>query len=259
MQHASRIRAGILASVALLLLAGVACTRSQRDVNAEPNASTTTHSAELAAPKPGRTGGIETVEVPNDRKVLVAVGEGRRPVIYLHGMCSDARPDLEAWASTVSEHGTVIALEADGACPDGNGRTWTTDPAAIDARVSEAIDVVGRARGLSLDGSDLIVIGESMGAARATALASRFPEKYTRLVLVGSPETPSAKDLGNAKAVALLAGEKEPQGKMRQGTTNLENAGLKARFWELEGATHGTYGSDGARLMGEAVAFVAGR
>ena len=78
-------------------------------------------------------------------------------------------------------------------------------------------------------------------------------------MLVGSPETPSAKDLGGAKAVALLAGEKEPQEKMHQGTDGLEKAGLKARFWELAGATHGTYGPNGARSMSEAVGFVTGR
>ena len=103
------------------------------------------------------------------------------------------------------------------------------------------------------------MIGESMGASRAIGLASRFPAKYARLVLVGGPETPSAKDLRGAKAVALLAGEHESQEKMRQGTAGLESAGVDARFWELAGATHGTYGSDGARTMGEAVSFVARR
>ena len=39
----------------------------------------------------------------------------------------------------------------------------------------------------------------------------------------------------------------------------LEKAGLKARFWELDDATHGTYGPNGARSMSEAVAFVVGR
>ena len=261
MQHRRPIRAGLFVSFApflLSLLAGTACTKVQPDAKAEARSSTTPHSAEVDK-KPKRTGAIEHVDVPNDRKVLVVVGEGKRPIVHLHGMCSEPRSDLEAWASNVSEHGTVIGLEADAACPNGSGRTWTTDAQAIDARVTEAIAAVNQARGLSLDPEELVVIGESMGAARATALASRFPERYTRLVLVGSPETPSAKDLGSAKAVALLAGEKEPQEKMRQGTTGLENAGLKARFWELAGATHGNYGPNGARSMTEAVAFVIGR
>ena len=258
MQHKSRIRAEFLAPIAVVLLAGASCTKPQPDAKAEPTSSGTTRSAELA-PKPKRTNVIESVDVPNDRKVLLVVGEGKRPIVHLHGMCSEPRSDLEAWASSVSEHGTIIGLEADAACPNGNGRTWTTDPAAIDARLTEAITAVNQARGLSLEPSELVLIGESMGAARASALASRFPEKYTRLVLVGSPETPSAKDLGSAKAVALLAGEKEPQEKMRQGTAGLEKAGLKARFWELDDATHGTYGPNGARSMSEAVAFVVGR
>jgi len=257
MQHESPNRARLLATVTFFLLAGAACTKP--DAKAGARSSSSTHSAELAAPQAKRTGTIETVEVPNDRKVLLVVGEGKRPIVHLHGMCSEPRSDLEAWASSVSEHGSVIGLDADAACPNGKGRTWTTDPEAIDRRLSDAIAAVNEARGLSLDPSELVLIGESMGAARATALASRFPDKYTRLVLVGSPETPSAKDLGSAKAVALLAGEKEPQEKMRQGTDGLEKAGLKARFWELAEATHGSYGPNGARSMTDAVAFVTSR
>ncbi len=255
MQHDSLNRAGLLVPLAAVVLS--ACTKPQPDAKkAEPTSIATTHSAELA-PKPKRTGAIETVDVPNDRKVLVVLGEGERPIVHLHGMCSEPRPDLEAWASSVSEHGTVIALEADAACANGNGRTWTTDTDAIDARVSGAIAAVEHARGVDLDRGELVLIGESMGATRATTLARRFPEKYTRLVLVGGPETPSAKDLRTAKAVALLAGEKEPQEKMRQGTVGLESAGLKARFWELADATHGNYGPEGGQTMSEAVAFVA--
>ena len=55
--------------------------------------------------------------------------------------------------------------------------------------------IVGKA--IQIPGS-LVLIGESMGAARAEALAARFPERYTRLVLVGSPETPSPDDLRSA-------------------------------------------------------------
>jgi len=131
--------------------------------------------------------------------------------------------------------------------------------ASLDARIESAISAVGAAHGKELDSSRIILIGESMGASRATSLASRFPDKYRRLVLVGGPETPSSKDLGGVRVVALLAGDKEPQEKMRQGAVSLENAGITARFWELAGASHGSYGHDGARTMAEAVAFAASK
>jgi pimeloyl-ACP methyl ester carboxylesterase len=216
----------------------------------------TTRAAEL--PSPARSGAIETVDVPNNRRVVFVVGQKERPIVYLHGMCSEPRPALEAWSSSVREQGTIIALEGDAACSDRGGRTYSTDISALDARIDAAIDAVAFARDLPLDRHETIVIGESLGASRAIALASQFHAKYPRLVLVGGPEAPSARELGGVRAVALLAGEKEPQGKMRQGAASLENAGVAARFWELAGATHGTYGPDGARSMADAVAFVVG-
>jgi pimeloyl-ACP methyl ester carboxylesterase len=218
----------------------------------------TTHSAELRVPRT-RTGTIETVDVPDDRKVLVVLGANtKRPIVHFHGMCAEAKSDLDAFAASVSEHGTVVALEGDAPCPrgQGGGASWSTDVAAIDRRVDAALKAVSDARGIALDPGEVVLVGESLGATRVTALASRFPEKYKRLVLVGGPETPSAKQLGSATAIALLAGEKEPQEKMRQGTLGLENAGVTARFWEMADATHGNYGTDGARRMSEAVAFV---
>ncbi|MBN9161787.1 MAG: hypothetical protein BGO98_50060 [Myxococcales bacterium 68-20] len=260
MERWSPLWTGFLEAVALVTLAGEACTKPQPRADAEPGASATTRAAEVVAPPaPPRSSPIGTVAVPDDRDVLVVTGETRRPIVYLHGMCGEARSDLEAWSASVREHGTVIALEGDAACPRGSGRSWSVSPDALDTRIDSAIEAVSSARAIELDPREVIVIGESMGASRALGLASRFPAKYTRLVLVGGPETPSAKDLRGVKAAALLAGEHESQAKMRQGTARLESAGVDARFWELAGATHGTYGSDGARTMGEAVAFVAQR
>ncbi|MBX3263822.1 MAG: alpha/beta hydrolase [Labilithrix sp.] len=249
---------GTLALAALVAVgAGASCKKPPSGETAEPSASARTRSAAIE-PKPalGREGTIEAIEVPNDRRVLVAGGEAGRPVVFLHGMCTESRPSLEAWAGGARKHGTVLAIDGDAACPDGAGRTWSTDIAALDARVDAAIEAVGAAGGHALDASKLVVVGESMGASRAVALASRFPAKYTRLVLVGGPETPTRAALPDVKAVALLAGEKEPQEKMRQGAAGLAKAGVETRFWELAGAVHGAYGGDGARTMGEAIAFV---
>ena len=251
---------GFLETVALVTRVGEACKKPQPRADAEPSASATTRSAAVVPPSAApRSSPIGTVAVPDDGVVLGVASETRRPIGYLHGMCGEARSDLEAWSASVREHGTVIALEGDAACPRGSGRSWSVNPGALDARIDAAIEAVSSARAIELDPRDVIVIGESMGASRAIGLARRFPAKYTRLVLVGGPEMPSAKDLHGVRAVALLAGEHESQEKMRQGAAGLEGAGVDARFGELAGATHGTYGSDGARTMGEAVAFVARR
>ena len=55
--------------------------------------------------------------------------------------------------------------------------------------------------------SEIVLIGESMGAARAESLAARAPLRYGRLVLVGSPQIPSPKNLPKVRAVAALAAE----------------------------------------------------
>jgi pimeloyl-ACP methyl ester carboxylesterase len=252
-------------TLALLALVTGGCTKPRPEAQGanassgsgspSPAATTTTHSAAL--PRPARTGAIETVEVPNDRKAIAVVGHGARPIVYLHGMCSEPRSDVEVWASTVSELGTVIALDGDAACSDRGGRTYSTNIDTLDARIDAAIRAVNDAHlAGSLDDREVLLIGESLGASRAIALANRAPSKYTRLVLVGGPETPSPKKLAGVKAVALLAGEKDAQDKMKLGASGLESAGITARFWELPDAIHGEYGPEGARLMGEAVGFV---
>jgi pimeloyl-ACP methyl ester carboxylesterase len=136
---------------------------------------------------------------------------------------------------------------------------WPEDVRRIDERITAALDAVNATARVKLEKEDLVIVGESMGAARAELLASRFPERYTRLVLVGSPRRPSPEHLKGAKAVANLAGEKEAQANMREGARVLDGAGTASRFWELPGAVHGHYGPEGERVMREAIAFVATR
>jgi pimeloyl-ACP methyl ester carboxylesterase len=247
----------VLAVAVAAALSG-ACHRPRRaEAEARPPATNETRltSAELTRP---RSGTLETVDVQGDKDVLVLVGENtKRPIVYLHGMCSDARADLEAWGNDVSAHGTVIALSGDAPCPGQSGRTsWTTDVLAIDARIGAAVEAVHFHRGVDFDPAAIVLVGESMGAARVLSLAAEFPAKYTRLVLVGSPDGPRPRALRSVKGVALLAGELERQDLMENGAKTLTSAGLRARYWEMPGATHGTYGPSGGPLMTEAVGFV---
>ena len=184
----------------------------------------------------------------------------KKPVIFLHGMCAGPKEDLDAWGHVAEAHGTIIPVKGDVPCPDKPGQLkWSMDVDAIDAKIDEAVKAAADARGEKLEPTDMIVIGESMGAARAEMLAAKFPEKYSRLVLVGSPQTPSAQKLRGVKAVANLAAEKEPQSMMKAGTRALENVGTPTRFWEIPDATHGNYGPEGERIMNEAIDFVARR
>jgi predicted esterase len=246
---------GMLALGALFvttLTTATGCERKSAQAQARPQ----------SADSPARhEGAIKAVEVEGDRELLVVVGGAdlRQPIVYLHGMCADPKEDLEAFGGLARERGTLIALTGDVPCgPDKPpGRTaWPTDPEAIDARIRAAVDAVNaRGLGAPLNPDEPVVIGESMGAARAEALAARFPERYKRLVLVGSPQAPSPENLASATAIANVVGEKESQEKMKSGTRALEAKGKPVRFFELPGATHGKYGPEGERIMNEAVGF----
>lgn len=246
-----------------LAVVGMAACKKP-DVNQTPREATVVRSGDLSPPEPRprapRSGAIETLDVPGDKPVLVVVGENtQRPIVHLHGMCTEPKSDLEAWSSSVADHGTVVAIVGDASCPGQPGMaTWSMDVAALDARIGAALQAVHFQRGVELDPANIVLIGESMGASRAQSLAAKFPGKYTRLVLASGPEMPNAAKLGDVKKIALLAGDEEPQDKMRNGADLLVQAGLSARFWTLDGAAHGEYGTAGARRMGEALAFVTG-
>lgn len=235
--------------VATLALGGCAkVPKAHADADAKPRAP---------------VGEMSSVDVANDKDVLVVSGNPsvKRPIVHLHGMCGSPKADLDAWGAAVAaQHGTIIAVTGDVPCPGQQGAfQWSSDAAKIDARITAAIDAVNAARSLELDKSEVLLVGESMGAARAELLATKNSERYARLVLVGSPQTPSPQNLAGVRAVANLAGEKEGQAAMKNGARALSAAGKASQFWELPGAVHGEYGPDGARIMTEAVAFVATR
>lgn len=242
----------------LAALTGAATSGCKSKDNAELTASLTTiNAAEFVAPGPGA---VETVDVPSDRAALVVAGDGeksRRPIVHLHGTCAVARTDIEAWSAAARGYGTIIALEGDTACADGvGGRTWKTDAAALDKRVDAAIDAVRTVRGIEIDKGEILVVADSAGASLALALAGRAPAKYTRLVLIGLPDAAPAYELDAVHAIAVLASDREPQDKARRSMEQFAQARITTRFWTLAGASHGDYGINGARTIGEALAFV---
>ena len=240
----------IKAALALVALAALLRAAGRVEAADEPAAS--------VGPAPGAPA-ITAVEVPGDADVLVVPGAKgtRRPIVNLHGMCADPKDDLAAWGAVAAAHGPVVALVGDAPCPEKPGRTkWSPDVGALDARIRSAVSAVGGAVTGPLVLEQAVVIGESMGAARTELLAARYPERYARAVLVGAPQVPSPQSFRSARAIATVAGEREDTSKMRAGARALSAAGIRARYWTLPGATHGSYGSDGPRVMAEAIAFV---
>lgn len=236
--------------LALAPLLALGCGRS-REAQAQP-----------APVQAAERGEPTAVDVAGDKPVLVVPGNPsvRRPIVHLHGMCENPRANIDAWAGVAKDQGTIVALVGDMPCPDGSGQTkWTDDATKLDARISAAIAAVNAAKGTTLDIKEVLVVGESMGAARAESLAKANPARYSRLVLVGSPQVVSPSNVRNVRAVANLAGDREPQQMAKQATRELTRAGIDAQFFELTGAAHGEYGANGERTMAAAIAFVASR
>lgn len=202
-------------------------------------------------------GEVTEVEVPGDRSLLVIHGapEDERAIVYLHGMCTKPDGDAKALAPLAERHGTFVFLKADAAC--GDGAQWTQVIADIDARVGEALRVVKEERRGALATDRVTVVGYSMGATRAEALAGWRPQAYPRVVLVGGPNPPTPEKLQGAAGVATVAGTRDRQDLMEGGARGLSAAGIRSRFFTIPDAAHGEYGPSGVKTMDEVLAFVA--
>lgn len=224
---------------------------------AVPAASPTLQSAELPVPtaEVDREVRVEEIEVAGDLPALVvrAVGERQLKMLFLPGMCAHAGVYADSFPRAAASRGDLVVLQGDVSCgADGSARKWSTDLEAIDRRVDAAF----RAGGLG-EPRNVVVIGYSQGAERGERLAARWPEKYDRAVLVASPVTPSARKLGRARAVVLMAGTLDPgAGLMQAAVAPLQRASVATTFLDLPGARHGEMGEDAEQTMDAALDFV---
>jgi pimeloyl-ACP methyl ester carboxylesterase len=189
--------------------------------------------------------------VDNDKPLRVthASGNVRHAILYLQGMCSDAK-SADGWVDLASERGTVIALRPDVSClPERQGYKWPTEPGLIEARVERALELVREARGGLLDVDVVTLFGYSQGSGRAELLASRRPKRYSRVVLGGHPSVVYVPHFAGVERVAFLGGELEKTEDMRASSAALARAGVESQFFLLPGAAHGSYGPDQRRIV----------
>ena len=199
----------------------------------------------------------EELAIPGDRAAYVLPGrEGdRRVIVYLHGMCGDVTaPDY--FRAALQQHGTLLALRGDTPCANDRFK-WRDDSAKIQQRLSVALKRLNALNGteLSLDGA--ILFGYSQGADRAEKLAQHFPKLFSRVVLGGPPMRASPRKLGAAQRVAIFGGELETTETMRSGAEALQAAGIACRYFTLECAHHGYYGTRAEEQLAEVLAWVA--
>ncbi len=209
-----------------------------------------------APPAPPHAPLGEDVPVPGDRPAYVLPGESGDPrvIVYLPGMCGDTTaPDH--FRNAAKAHGTLIAVRGDTECPNGRFK-WRDDPAKIQARIRAAFERVNERRGGELRLEQALLFGYSQGADRAERLAARYPKQYPRIVLGGPPQKASPTRLARAGKVAFLGGELETTENMRIGFDALRAAGINTRFFTLDCAYHGWFGTNAEVQLGEALDWV---
>lgn len=238
----------------MLLALGCArpgATAASGDAGVEPPVAETARDADVD-PGPVRT---EEVRVRDDLPAYVTRGARmhRRAMVFLAGMCTHPGGYVMAFQHIASTRGDLLGLQGDVSCNgDGSMRMWSYDLAKLDRRIDAAFVAAGRPAP-----EEVLVIGYSQGAERAQRLMERWPEKYTRGILIASPVTPSPPTLRKASAILLMAGSFDiSQARMRGAVAPLVKAGIPAGYMVLPHAHHGEFGDTPEETMRAALDFV---
>ena len=210
-------------------------------------------SAEAARKETPASDGPLRVEVLDEKArppVYVVRGGQRGPekMVFLHGMCGHGMGYAQSFPRAAAKRGTLIAPQADVPCSDGGPwAKWSKDVAGLDRRIAEAFRSLGYADPIT----DVIAIGYSQGATRAETLARTFPERYTRLVLMGGPYAAKSEGLETLRAAVAMAGDRDRLDLMQQSARVLAAAKVPATFLLIPDAPHGSMGSNPERTMDE--------
>jgi predicted esterase len=194
---------------------------------------------------------METLDHTARPPTFVMRGEprGEARIVFLHGMCGHGLGYAQAFQFSAARKGTLIAPQGDVLCGKGPWAKWSKDLDALDARIESTF----RALGLNGPLEDVLVVGYSQGATRAEALARKWPERYSRLILMGAPQAASPRGLEHLRGAVLMAGELDRKDLMQAGTQSLKRAGIPASFRVIPEARHGAMGPEPEKTMGEAL------
>lgn len=249
----------MLAPFALGLCCG-ACERPQSSgdwIRAEPRGALAVHGQPSVArltpvAAPAREGPIRIEPLRGIEPPVFGTRGGPRgaaKLVFLHGMCGHGMGYAQSFQFSAARHGTLISPQGDVVCGSGPWAKWSRDLEALDRRVADSFAVLGVSEPLS----DIVVLGYSMGATRALELARKWPERYSRLILMGAPGAPSPAGLGRIRGAVMMAGERDRQDHMRRAAAAFQRAGIPSTFILIPEARHGAMGPTPERTMGEAL------
>lgn len=192
---------------------------------------------------------VDPVQVPNDLAAyVVRGGRGSARLVFLHGLCGNAEFYARSFQHAAASKGTLIAIQGNAPC-EGAYRDWSTTP----EKVNERIEAAFRASGDSSELRDLVLIGYSSGGLFAEILAMRWPDRYTRVVLIALPSRPATYRLRKVRGAVMMAPEVDRHDLMEEGARQLRAEGIRSTFLVLPGATHGGMGREPERAMSEAL------
>jgi predicted esterase len=224
----------------------------------DPVQGTETTALASASASPPADAPVEpvTIDVPKDKHVFVVFGDPStdRVFVYFHGKCGDPLA-FRAFARVTHPFGTFVSFVGDVKCDGGRAR-WSDDTGLLDVRVSHALEAVEAARGTPLDKAHLVAIGYSSGALRAEALATKYPERYPRVVLIAGPRVPRPGSLTKTSAILFMGGQLDIYMPLMEAADEYKKTGRPAEFIRIPGARHGDYGPKAEETMEAALRWV---
>jgi hypothetical protein len=221
------------------------------------SAATVASAAPAADPAPPETAAVERIEVPGDEMAsFVRASDGAPPrVVFLAGICTIGYAYLYDFPEAARAHGGVITLEGDQPCPSDKAyRSFSSDADKQEQRIEAAITAMTGAYAVPEGGFTLV--GYSRGATIAERMAKKWPERYPRIVLIGSPSEPALDLLNSARAVVTMSCSKDVPWRMKGALPGLKRRGIPAEYFEMPDCTHGLI-ADGERVFGEAFDWLA--
>ena len=190
------------------------------------------------------------MRVPGDLPAVVVNGETASPprIVFLPGICSNVLGYVQSIQATAHAHGGLVGLDGDQPCGDGKVfRSFAWDATRLHARIEAALAAAGHA---DVPREGLVLVGYSQGAALGEQLAARWPERYSRVVLIGAPTEPSAASFARSRAVATMSCQRDVPWKMKEASARIARARVPSSYFEMPGCTHGMMG-DAERVFEE--------
>jgi hypothetical protein len=210
--------------------------------------ATSTASPRLAPDVP-TPAAVERLEVPGGPTTsLVRARDGKPPrIVFFAGICSNAGAYLHGFTEAAAAHGGALAIDGKKPCgTSGDFHSISSDPVREEKRLDIALDAAGVP---AEQRSELLHVGYSLGATLLENLVKKDPARYRHVVLIGSPKDPRRDRLEQATTVATMSCSLDVPQRMKRAIPMLEQAGVRAKYFEMPGCTHGNL-ADGDTVFG---------